>query len=274
MGIITKLSFEQIKNHIKTEYDLELLSCKPTKSGVSDSVYLLQTNGGAFALKLFETADKGRILREHRLLELLSSLPVAAPHTPGHIPTLCGKPSSLYLMLVGSDAVSVANRHCAEIGRFLSGMHSLSASISSDNPSFCEQLLELKASLPATPFSPYGALFDEMLSLPTDGVIHGDLFLDNAVFDDAGLVGVIDFIEAFSGPFAFDVGVAAFSFCVKDARVEPEMLSSMLNAYEFKKYSAKQLLRFMRYAALFYGVNRFIGGRNYEECLSFLERQA
>jgi homoserine kinase type II len=42
----------------------------------------------------------------------------------------------------------------------------------------------------------------------TQGVIHGDLFRDNVLFDDGRLVAVLDFEQASGGSLAYDVAVA------------------------------------------------------------------
>jgi homoserine kinase type II len=49
----------------------------------------------------------------------------------------------------------------------------------------------------------------EVASLPLPaGLLHGDAFADNLVFDGDRLLAVLDFEEAFVGPFAFDIGMA------------------------------------------------------------------
>ena len=42
----------------------------------------------------------------------------------------------------------------------------------------------------------------------TAGIIHGDLFRDNVLFDDGALVGVLDFEQASGGSLAYDLAVA------------------------------------------------------------------
>jgi homoserine kinase type II len=270
MGIITKLSFAEIADHLQTEYRLRLISMEPSKDGVSDSVYLVATDKGAFALKLFETADIEQIKSEHSLLYSLGSLPVAQPYRHRHVPFLSGKPSSLYCAFSGLHETE----NVAAIGGFLSQMHRVSGALKSKNQSFATQFEKLEQTIANTPFGKYTGLVDEMLRLACDGVIHGDIFPDNTVFEGDVLVGVIDFIEAAEGSFAFDLGVAAFSFCAKDGIVQFDKLISILDAYKFRKYTQKELLRFASYAALFYGVGRFVGGRSYCGCLNFLQNYA
>lgn len=259
MGIITKLSFEQIKNHLQSEYGLQLASLKPTKEGVSDTVYLLYTDKGAFVLKLFENASYKQVAAERELLHALAALPVARAF--GDISTLCGKPCGLYEAAKGLHPVNATASHIKKIGDFLSAMHAITRGAKSANPSFATICTAKKELCVGAPFEPYANLFDEMATLPIDGVIHGDLFPDNIFFDKGKLSCVIDFIEAHEGSFAFELGVVAFSF---GAQWIPALAAS------YGRYSEKEMLRYARYAALFYGVGRYKRGDDYAACLSFL----
>lgn len=259
MGIITKLSFEQIENHISTEYGLKLLAFDECESGVSDTVYSLRTNGGVYILKLFENAEYVQIKAERELLASLAPLPVV--RTFGDITKLCGKPCALYEAARGLHPSDISELHIKKIGEFLASMHALTASLTSKNPPFAAVCAAKKQDCIGSPFERYAYLFDEMAQLPVDGVIHGDLFPDNLFFEGNELSCVIDFIEAFSGSFVFELGVVAFAF---GARWIPALAAS------YGRYSEDEILHHARYAALFYGVGRFLGGRDHEECLSFL----
>ncbi len=260
MGIITKLSFKQIKNHLQTEYGLCVADIRPTKDGVSDSVYLLDTDKGAFVLKLFENASHEQVAAERELLSALAALPVARAF--GDISMLEGKPCALYEAARGSHEQRINGFQISEIGGFLASMHSFTSSLSSQNPSFICMCAVKKIEAVGSPFEEYGYLFDEMAALPVDGVIHGDLFPDNLFFEGGKLSCVIDFIEAFNGSFAFELGVIAFAFGITD---KLDILAASYGGYD-----EEVILRHARYAALFYGVGRYKRGGDYAPCLSFL----
>lgn len=261
MGIITKLSFEQIKNHLNTDYGLKLLAFDECKNGVSDSVYLLSTDKGAFVLKLFESASYSQVAAERELLAALSALPVSK--TFGDISEVEGKPCVLYEAAKGLHLDKATTFHIKEIGGFLSTMHAITKDLKSTNQSFASMCVAKKGLCKDTPFEPFAHLFDEMATLPVNGVIHGDLFHDNLFFEDGKLSCAIDFIEAFEGSFAFELGVVAFAFGAKFA--------AALSA-SYGLYDEAAILSHARYAALFYGVGRYKRGGDYAPCLSFLRQ--
>lgn len=259
MGIITKLSFKQLQKHLKYEYSLELYDAKPTDNGVSDSVYLLSTDKGALVLKLFEDASQNQVTAERELLAALEPLPVSK--TFGDISKVDGKPCALYEAARGEHLDTVTASHIEGIAAFLSDMHAVTEKLKSKNPSFADMCAAKKELSRGTPFEPFAQLFDEMAALPVDGVIHGDLFADNLFFEDGKISCVIDFIEAFEGSFAFELGVVAFAF---GARFAAALAAS------YGRYDEATVLCHARYAALFYGVGRYKRGGDYPSCLNFL----
>ena len=137
-------------------------------------------------------------------------LPFAAPQSTldGMSSTIfCGKPTFLQPRLEGSHLVTVNEDHCFQIGRFLGGAHRALSSFKStrENPyhlgwmqstlsSISNRLSDPERTLLTTLLGEYERI--EALELPT-GLIHGDLFKDNALFNDSvELKGVIDFYHA------------------------------------------------------------------------------
>jgi homoserine kinase type II len=65
------------------------------------------------------------------------------------------------------------------------------------------------------------------------GVIHGDLFRDNVLFDGANLGGFIDFYYACDDCLAYDVAIAVNDWCVReDGSFDDEKLHAFLSAYQ------------------------------------------
>ncbi len=117
------------------------------------------------------------------------------------------------------------------------------------------------------------ALFDQLreqpLNLPT-GVIHGDLFHDNALFyNDASnqngerLSGVIDLYNACTGYLLYDLAIVANDWCVTDSGYfDQQRLAALLNGYakvrpfEAGEYRAWPIL--IRTAAMRFWLSRLI----------------
>ena len=64
------------------------------------------------------------------------------------------------------------------------------------------------------------------------GIIHGDLFVDNVLYDDAGaLTALIDFEQASWGRFAYDLAVTTLAFGYGRDDFRPEIVRALIEAY-------------------------------------------
>ena len=67
--------------------------------------------------------------------------------------------------------------------------------------------------------------------LPT-GLIHGDLFIDNVLYDEGGaLSALIDFEQASWGRFAYDLAVTTLAFGYGRDDFRPEIVRALVEAY-------------------------------------------
>lgn len=65
-----------------------------------------------------------------------------------------------------------------------------------------------------------------------EGIIHGDLFVDNVMFDDAGaLTALIDFEQASWGHVAYDLAVTTLAFGYGRDDFRPEIVRALIDAY-------------------------------------------
>lgn len=62
------------------------------------------------------------------------------------------------------------------------------------------------------------------------GVIHGDLFRDNVLFDGGALVALLDFEQASSGSLVYDVAVCINAWCYGDA-FDPALVRALWRGY-------------------------------------------
>ena len=100
----------------------------------------------------------------------------------------------------------------------------------------------------------------DLSSLPA-GIIHGDLFRDNVLFDGHHLTGLLDFHHASKGWLIYDLAVAANDWCSDlDGALGKGKTTALLNAYhkhrplldaEFERFPD-----FMTYAALAFWLSR------------------
>ena len=68
------------------------------------------------------------------------------------------------------------------------------------------------------------------------GIIHGDLFRDNVLWDDEGQAGVIDFYFACDDTLLFDVAITVNDWCVgPDAIPDPVRVGALLAGYDSRR---------------------------------------
>ncbi len=64
------------------------------------------------------------------------------------------------------------------------------------------------------------------------GIIHGDLYYDNTLFEDHFLRAVIDFEQSGIGEFIFDLGISISGTCLKESTISSSYLQAYLEGYE------------------------------------------
>lgn len=63
------------------------------------------------------------------------------------------------------------------------------------------------------------------------GIVHGDIFPNNTIYNGEDLVAIIDFEEACSDQLMFDVGMTINGFCFVDNELKPNLLRAFLKGY-------------------------------------------
>jgi homoserine kinase type II len=207
-------------------------------------------------------------------------LPVPAPLRTGAgaaTLTLGDKPAMLCPRLPGRHVLIPTVAQVASLGRFIARLHA-GAMTPGGLPSYPRDRgwleRQAQAVLPNLPYLRQRLLLDalaevsdllgreDVARLPT-GVIHGDLFRDNVLFNHLGLSGVLDFHHAAHGYRIYDLAVAANDWCVDSAGVvEPARLQALVSAYAaLRPLEAAELWHlpmFMLYAGLAFWLSRLV----------------
>ena len=160
-----------------------------------------------------------------------------------YLQTIRGKPAALVSRLGGSSVLLPTAKHCAAIGEALARMHLAAADFPerrANDRGARWQRLTTELISPRLNIEDL-VLLEENLrlqqltsfdSLPT-GVVHADLFRDNALFEGFELSGIIDFYYAHNGPLIYDLAVTITDWCF-NARGEfakPEACA-LIDAYQ------------------------------------------
>ena len=135
--------------------------------------------------------------------------------------------------------------HAAAVGTALAKLHLASDGFSDHRPGRYEPFeiasrLTRVAILERAELAPAVAvLMPELTQLGPErrtelpmGIIHGDLFVDNVLYDDAGaLTALIDFEQASWGRLAYDLAVTTLAFGYGRDDFRPEIVRALIDAY-------------------------------------------
>ena len=175
---------------------------------------------------------------------------------PRHLST--AKEWHLYTRLRGQTVRSVSYAHLQILGRTLAKMHRCAHSSSHAQQLFVKSRVTARLnSLKAKQYRHYIELRQLQHCRPeSDGLIHGDLFLDNVLFEKQH-IGIIDFIDAGEGSFAFDLGVGALAWALRGSTLGYlRLFLQNYNQNAPRKMTLKELMQEVEVAAAFYTLNR------------------
>jgi len=237
----------------------------PTTHGVMASVYLLDNR---YVLKLFELdTPLITIDSEIKLLNNLNSLPIPKVVDRFQIE---GHEVVIYTQIQGEIVSNPTSKDITQIGKFLKKFHNQSKNIKLES----EKLFErdrLKNLIDLTHNRTLLNYFDTIsLELKSDGIIHGDLFIDNCKFQNNKLSGVFDFSDACCGDFYFDLAVVVVGWCFEGNRLNRQKVDILLESYQID-IEYKIFEKYIKYALLYYISTRYISNRNGDELLRRLE---
>lgn len=252
MAVYTDVAADELSDFL-ARYDIgELLSYKGIAEGVENSNFLLHTTAGSFFLTLYEKRTSlGDLPFFLGLMAHLASHGITCPQpvttrNGAALGTLAGRPAAIIDFLEGVWPRKPNAAQCAGIGAALAKLHlagrdfpmrrANALSVAGWRPLFDQaadhadtvqhglrdflkqELDHLEACWPT--------------NLP-DGVIHADLFPDNALFLGDDLSGLIDFYFACNDILAFDVAICLNAWCFEaDHSFNVTKARAFLDAYE------------------------------------------
>lgn len=227
------------------------------RSGIENTNYYATTTRGQWVLTLFERLAPEDLPYFLHLMRHLAGhgIPVPVPQAGPDgtlLHELAGKPAAVVTRLPGSHRLAPGLAHCRQVGQMLGRMHRAGADFERVQPHL-HGLAWWQATaqrvLPHLQTAQAALLRDELAfqqqsaaspagaSLP-QGPIHGDLFRDNAMFDDTAgedrLCGLFDFYFAGNGALLFDLAVCLNDWCSDAAsgRLDEERAAAFVAAYE------------------------------------------
>lgn len=218
--------------------------------GIENTNYFVTTSGGRFVLTLFESIGFADLPYYLELMAFLAEHGVPSAHPlpdrrGRYLRTLKGKPAALVQRLPGESVGRPNLGQCQAIGAALGHLHEQGRSFAgrrehTRGPDWRRQtggqLLSLLAPGDAALLRAeldFQASYDRS-GLPW-GVIHADLFRDNALFIGDELTGIIDFYYACNGVLLYDLAVTTNDWCFRDGALEADKVLAILAAYHQRR---------------------------------------
>ncbi|HET9652497.1 MAG TPA: homoserine kinase [Usitatibacter sp.] len=251
MSVFTPVSDDEARAFLG-QYTLgELESLEGIAQGVENTNYFLNTTTGKYVLTLFEHIPREDLPFYVGLMDHLAHHEVTCPapmrmDSGEMLGELNGKPAVIVTKLPGKPRTKPTIDDCRNVGRILGQIHVAGVEYDSslDNwrgrewrESFAQKVAPLvsraeNALIEAE--NQYQAMYDDHV-MPV-GIIHGDLFHDNVLWDDRGNGGVIDFYFACDDVLLYDVAIAVNDWCVNaDATLDHERAHAFLRGYHERR---------------------------------------
>lgn len=248
--------------------------------GIENSNYVLRTEQGEYVLTLFESLAAAALPPYLAVMAGLAArglpCPQAVPDRAGRLlGELHGKPALLAAKLAGASPLSPSPQQCYAVGAALAAIHLAGRQLPPLAPNPCGSAWRhALAQQLHTHLDRDSArlLADELAfqdgqdhsALPR-GLIHGDLFRDNVLFAGAELTGLLDWYEASTDAWLYDVAVAANDWCVgSDGALQPARYAALLQGYASLRplceTEQQALPAMLRAAALRFWLSRLLAG--------------
>ena len=255
MRTVSPLNTETLKG-LLARYDVgRLLEHRPASHGIENSNHFITAlKGGArshWVLTILEQPSHSGS-NYVPLLDLcheagLPVAPVVRNISGDAIEVLDGKAAMLAPMLPGKHVDNPSVQQLEALGGFIASFHRATSTPGfevapyprdvrwlRDRQSAVQgQMAQAEANLVSDAVERVVGLLSwkEVAGVPA-GLVHGDLFRDNVLFDGPKLTGVVDFHHAARGYLVYDLAVAANDWCsVPGGGLDPERTNALVRAY-------------------------------------------
>ena len=263
MAVYTKINKKDIVS-INNQFEMEKITYfKGIRKGIENTNYLLKTKKNKFILTIFEKRVSNKEIPFFmNLMEILNNSNINCPKPlinkdGSHLIKLKNKKACIVSFINGKDKIKLNLKNCFEVGKVIANIHKITKNIkiSRKNSMGIKELGPLLKSIKfkSRKFSNLQKFLTNNLKeikknwpskLP-QGIIHGDLFIDNIFFNKDKLSGVIDFYFAANDIFMYEIAICINALCFdfKNSKFEmnKQKIKKLLKGYEsVKRISLKE----------------------------------
>ncbi|MBL4712084.1 MAG: homoserine kinase [Gammaproteobacteria bacterium] len=252
MSVYTTIEEDELKDFLANYEVGELDSYQGIRDGIENTNYFVNTTQQRFVLTIFERHSFTEMQYYLNLMHHLAdnNVPSASPVADkqgNYLSHFADKPIALVERLDGGSIIETCVDHCAQLGTAMGKMHAAGLSFEGEQtnprgPAWCQQTAaQVKNKLSADDSN----LLDEevrfqldqlgndrqLASLPR-GVIHADLFRDNALWHKDMFSGIIDFYYSCDDALLYDLAVTANDWCLnQDLSLNKNKVNALLTNY-------------------------------------------
>ena len=254
MAVYTKISSKDI-NIINSKFNInEIKSFQGIKKGIENTNYLLKTKKEKFILTIFEKrVSYKEIPFFMKLMNDLNQSKISCPKplkdkNGNYLIKLKNKTACVVTFLKGKDKQTLNINNCYQVGKVISQMHCITKklNLSRKNSMGIKNLNPLLKSIKfkSKKKSNLEKFLTQNLSnikknwpskLP-NGIIHGDLFIDNIFFNKDKLSGVIDFYFAANDFFMYEIAICINALCFDYKKnkflINKQKVKNLIKGYE------------------------------------------
>lgn len=276
MSVYTVVSRQQLETLLRSYTIGELLGLEGISAGIENTNYFVSTTTGEFVLTLFENHSADELGYFLDLMAFLAEHDVPSAHPIAdnqgdYLHTLNAKPAALVKRLAGKVIKHPNAAQCTAIGHALGDLHTKGQQFrrhrdADRGPAWWrntagrlyEYISNEDGGLLRAEISYQSS--QRTANLPR-GVIHADLFRDNALFVGDDCTGIIDFYYACNDVLLYDLAITVNDWCSNsDGSLDEDRSSAIIKAYlrqrplDDNEQHAWQLM--LRAAALRFWISR------------------
>ena len=280
MSVYTELTHADI-SAILADYNIgSLSSFEGIAAGIENSNFFIDTDQGTrYVLTIFERLEADELPYFMHLMKHLASNELACPDVMQRkdeslLFDLDGKQGCIVSCLSGRTLDQLNEAQLRSSGQAMAQLHLAGSDFSMrrNNPTGAEWLAEHIAAVLDKTEERYGKESAELLTSELDfqsscmfeslpkGVIHGDLFVDNILFEGDQVSGIIDFYYAHDAAFAMDIAISLNAQAVLLCDADNARIKAFMDAYQsVRPLEAEEVLALpllLRLAALRFWVSR------------------
>jgi len=279
MSVYTELSHDDITS-ILAEYTLGICkSFEGIAAGIENSNFFIDTDSGRYVLTIFERMNADELPYFMYLMRHLAGEGVPCPDVMPRRDDLllfefAGKQGCIVSCLPGCTLNMLNNVQLRSSGAALARLHMAGASFDKtrENPTGFAWLQETVTAVLDGTREHHG---DEAADLLQDelrfqqsciwddlprGVIHGDLFVDNILFEDDEVSGIIDFYYAHDAAYTMDIAISLNAQAILLGDDDQGRVQAFLDGYQqvrtLSQAEESALPGLLRLAALRFWVSR------------------